>query len=144
MAYGVVPLNPGSGGHSIAIDSIGGQDFERTKIAWGAQGTATEVDAPTPLPVRIGRELVGAFTSSTATADAVVLAANSARMSASFFNDADQDFLLAEGFVATTSNFTVRIPAKGLYETTFEGVIHGFFAAAIGGSSLKITEKTPS
>lgn len=44
-------LNPGSGGDVIASDDIGGVKYQRVKINYGADGSATDVSPTTPLPV---------------------------------------------------------------------------------------------
>lgn len=51
MAYGTVAVTPGVGA-GIAVDAIGGSQFQRIKASWGPQGTINEIDTPTPLPVQ--------------------------------------------------------------------------------------------
>ncbi len=46
-----VTLNPGAAGDLIAADDINGVKFQRVKIAHGADGSATDTSATTPLPV---------------------------------------------------------------------------------------------
>ena len=43
-------LNTGSGGDVVATDDIGGVKHQRVKIEYGADGSATDVSASTPLP----------------------------------------------------------------------------------------------
>lgn len=45
-------LNPGSGGDVIALDDIGGVKYQRVKVNYGADGTATDVSTTNPLPVK--------------------------------------------------------------------------------------------
>jgi len=45
-------LNTGSGGDTIATDDIGGVKHQRVKVEYGADGSATDVSATNPLPVR--------------------------------------------------------------------------------------------
>lgn len=45
--------NPGSGGAVFASDDVGGVQWPRVKIAFGADGTATEVQTSDPLPVSV-------------------------------------------------------------------------------------------
>lgn len=61
MAYGTVAVTPGVGA-GIAVDAIGGSQFQRVKLGWGPQGTLNEVDTPTPLPMvpYVGATAVGA------------------------------------------------------------------------------------
>ena len=44
-------LNTGSGGDTIASDDIGGVKHQRVKVQHGADGSATDVSAASPLPV---------------------------------------------------------------------------------------------
>lgn len=46
-----VPLNPGSGPVEIAVDRIGGEDFEVVKQAYGDEGSVILVSPTNPLPV---------------------------------------------------------------------------------------------
>ena len=56
MADNVI-LNPGANGDTIAADDINGIKHQRFKIEFGPDGTATEVDTPTPLPVTVVNDL---------------------------------------------------------------------------------------
>lgn len=51
MSLTSVELNPGTGGATIGVDDIGGVKYEVVKIAYGAAGAMTPVDASHPLPV---------------------------------------------------------------------------------------------
>jgi len=44
-------LNTMSGGDTISTDDIGGIKVQRMKVQYGSDGTATDVDTTTPLPV---------------------------------------------------------------------------------------------
>lgn len=45
-------LNAGSGGDTYSSDDIGGSvKVQNVKVSWGAHGTKTYVDTPTPMPV---------------------------------------------------------------------------------------------
>ncbi len=50
MADNVV-ANAGSGGSTFATDDIAGVHYPRSKMVWGADGTATDASAAAPLPV---------------------------------------------------------------------------------------------
>ncbi len=43
-------LNAGSGGDVIATDDIGGVKYQRVKVTFGADGSATDVSSAAPLP----------------------------------------------------------------------------------------------
>jgi len=53
MADNVV-MDPGAGGETLASDDIGGIQYPRTKVVWGADGTANDADAASgkALPVQ--------------------------------------------------------------------------------------------
>lgn len=46
-----IELNAGSGGAILATDDILGVHYQRVKVTWGADGTATDTSAANPLPV---------------------------------------------------------------------------------------------
>lgn len=46
-----VTLNAGSGGVALAADDISSVWYQRVKVTWGTDGTATDTDASNPLPV---------------------------------------------------------------------------------------------
>jgi hypothetical protein len=48
-----VQANPGSGGALLATDDIAGVHYPRSKMVWGGDGVATDVDTGTPLPVAV-------------------------------------------------------------------------------------------
>lgn len=45
--------NPGSGGSTFASDDIGSVQYPRVKVTWGADGTANDANATTPIPVQL-------------------------------------------------------------------------------------------
>lgn len=50
MAYDGINITEGAG-EVVASDLIAAKQYQRVKVAWGAEGTATEIAAATPLPV---------------------------------------------------------------------------------------------
>lgn len=52
MADDVV-LNPGTGGDVVAADEISGKKYQRVKLQYGPNGTATPVSTTAPLPVTV-------------------------------------------------------------------------------------------
>ncbi len=75
-----VTLNPGTGGAVVATDDIGGVQFQRVKLTWGADGVADDVSAASPLPVAISSVPLpaGAATETTLAALQTLLATLSA------------------------------------------------------------------
>lgn len=47
-----VTANPGSGGPVFATDDIGGVNYPRSKVVFGADGSATDVSVADPLPTQ--------------------------------------------------------------------------------------------
>jgi hypothetical protein len=47
-----VTANPGSGGPVFATDDIGGVNYPRSKVVFGADGSATDVSVVDPLPTQ--------------------------------------------------------------------------------------------
>lgn len=64
-------LNAASGGDTIATDDIAGVKHQRVKIQYGADGSATDVSAASPLPVDVKTSVLptGAATSAAQLAD---------------------------------------------------------------------------
>jgi hypothetical protein len=73
--------NPGSGGNTFASDDIGSVHYPRHKIAWGADGSATDASVAAPLPVQSVQE------TSSMTASGTLLTPKFAVISASASGD---------------------------------------------------------
>ena len=54
-----VDITPGSGA-TVATDDVGGVQYQRVKVAHGADGSATDTSATNPLPTVVSGELVEA------------------------------------------------------------------------------------
>ena len=69
-----------------------------------------------------------------------LLAANVNRKMAAFFNDSTANLFLAFAATATTSAFTVKIPAAGYFEmfSDYTGAVSGIWDSANG--AVRITE----
>ena len=80
--------------------------------------------------------------SSSAT-NVTILAANSARLLAMVQNDSTQILYLKFGATASTSSYTVQMPANSYYEIPYPytGIIDGIWASANGNA--RVTELTP-
>ena len=80
--------------------------------------------------------------SSSAT-NVTLLAANTARKGAYFYNDSTQILYLKLGATATTSSYTVEMGPEDFYELPnpiYVGIIDGIWASANG--ALRVTEIT--
>jgi hypothetical protein len=64
MSYATVGYTPGSG-ENVAIDTIAGAAFQRLKVSYGAEGSATDVDTTNRFPVDVpdGLAVSGSVTS---------------------------------------------------------------------------------
>jgi hypothetical protein len=79
-----------------------------------------------------------------AAVDTSLLALSTSRYGATVFNDTDKTLYLALGTVAaSTSSYTVQVPAGGYYEVPFGycGAVRGIWATAPTGNAV-ITELT--
>ncbi len=96
----------------------------------------------------IGDRLTKTTTSSVSSVAAnastvTLLSAESDRLSFSCYNDSSSSLYLKYGATASTTSFTVKIPANGFYEApspVYVGVIDGIWDTAIG--SARLTELT--
>ena len=61
-------LNAGTGGDVIATDDIGGVKYQRVKVTYGADGSATDASTTNPLPVTVGGSGSGTLGALNATA----------------------------------------------------------------------------
>ena len=69
-----------------------------------------------------------------------LLASNTARKKAKFYNDSSAILYLKEGTTASTTSFTTKLFPEGYYETTYSGAIDGIWSSATG--AVRITELT--
>lgn len=81
---------------------------------------------------------------SAATSSTALLAATAGRKQAMFFNDSTAILYLKMGTTASTTSYTVQIPAGGYYElpspSVYTGIIQGIWSAVNG--AVRITELT--
>lgn len=103
-----ITLNPGSGGATLATDTVSGTQYEIVKIGFSVAGTApTQVSATNPLPVAIQPTgitptdhadvtVAATFTDST-------IAANASRKSVTVFN-----------LSSSTGSIRLRLHASGV------------------------------
>jgi hypothetical protein len=78
-------------------------------------------------------------------ADVLLLAENTQRLGATFFNDATVTLYLLLGTSASsTTNYTVQVLAKGYYEVPYgyTGQVRGIWASA-GSGAARVDELTP-
>jgi hypothetical protein len=69
-----------------------------------------------------------------------LLASNSSRKKAKFYNDSSAILYLKEGATASSTSFTIKLFPEGFYETEYTGAIDGIWASAVG--AVRITEMT--
>lgn len=137
-------INPGSGGDVIATDDLSGVKYQRVKVNYGADGVANDVTPTVGLPVAQQQSATGTLSSvaGTTSASTQLLASNTSRKGACFFNDSAAVLYLGLNATVTTTSHTVQIPAGGYYElpgsSVYTGVIAGVWASATG--NVRITE----
>lgn len=139
-AGGVASVQGVSGG--TALNSQG------TGVAGTPAGGVLTVQgdpAGTPIPVTTTETPSTTATRTSPTVTNVVstvLAANTARLGATFFSDGTGNVYLALGAAATTTDFTVRLTQNDYYEVPadYNGIITAIRSA--GSSTLRVTELT--
>ncbi len=99
-------------------------------------------DSGNPIPVRAAGAATIANSSVASSASSVtVLASNANRRGATIFNDSTQVLYLSlAGGTASTTNYSVQIPAGGYYEVPFNitTILTGIWASANGNA--RVTE----
>jgi hypothetical protein len=89
--------------------------------------------------VSVSRVTVATISSvSSTTGSTALLAANNDRKAAYFFNDSTSALFLKFGATASSTSFTVKIPAASYYEIptqpVYTGVVHGIWVASNGNA----------
>src|SRR4051812_46208755 len=84
-----VAITPGAG-TSIATDDIGGVQYQRVKVTFGADGTASDVSSGSPLPVsgtfwQTTQPVSGTFWQATQPISGAVSVSGSVAVTGSFF-----------------------------------------------------------
>jgi hypothetical protein len=95
------------------------------------------------IPVTTDTSTTSAITSVAASITTVtLLALNTLRKGATFYNDSSSFLYLKLGATASTTSFTVKIAPSGYYEvpSSYTGVIDGIWVSAVG--SARITQLT--
>lgn len=132
-----VPITAGSG-TIIASDDIGSVQFQRVKVTWGVDGTATDASAAAPLPTVVVATAVtsnGPTSVTAAATDTLILAANTARRGCAIRNESTAVLKVSLGTnAASATAYTAEVAAQGYYETPFgySGQIRGIWSAANG------------
>jgi hypothetical protein len=115
--------------------AVSGVKVQRVKVQYGSDSDARDVDATHGLPVTAipNTSATGAASAPTITAaSTAALASNASRKGAAFYNDANVDVLLALGFTASVTAYTVRLLVGGYYEVPalFTGAVNMLGVAA--------------
>ncbi len=137
-----IAITPGSGA-TIATDDVGGVQYQRVKVAHGADGSATDVSSAAPLPTVQQADTPSVTSVSAATSATTILAAAAGRRGASVYNDSTAVLYLKMGTAASTTSFTVKMGPAQLYEfplPVYTGQVTGIWAAANGAA--RVTELT--
>jgi hypothetical protein len=155
MADSSVAITPGVGAPIRVLTGLGtgSADQQVISIADSAGNLLGTSGAPLPVSIPasvlvIGKVLPAPSTTGTnssvagtTSASTTLLASNASRLGASVFNDSTAVLYLSLGATATTTNYTVQVPAGGYYEFTnpgviYTGIITGTWAAANGNARL--------
>lgn len=133
---------PGSGA-TVAADDIGGVHHQLIKVEYGAADSATQVSETAPLPVQTGRIATATLSNVAFSASSVsLLASNTSRRGAVFYNDVDRACYIKFGATASSTSFTVKVQPNGYFtmdNPIYTGAIDGIWDSG-GTGSMRITE----
>jgi len=141
-----ITINLPGGAKVVATEDIGGGvQSQRVKLITGAlHADGGDVSASNPLPQQELRPASSSVTSVASSAvNQLLLALNTSRKGATFYNDSTSILFLKLGTTASSSSYTTQVGASGYYEVPFPcytGQIDGIWASANG--NLRITELT--
>lgn len=129
-----------TGSSNVAVSIAIGSCKEGESSSFGGSSTVTFSSSSSPITASTAT--LSSVTSSASTG--VVLAANTSRKNATFFNESTAILYLAFAATATTTAYTVQIAASGYYElpigSVYTGVISGIWSSANG--ACRVTELT--
>lgn len=127
---------PQNGVANIATDDLatinGGAvgtavEVQRVKVGYGSDGDFRDADLTHGIPVQSQQATTGAITTPagvTGTTSFVALASNTARRTASFYNDTNVDILLALAATSSTTSYSVRVKPGGYYELPGQNLVY--------------------
>ena len=144
MADSAVAVTPGSGANVDTRTQTGGDHRQVVVVGDETAATCAPVDAG-GVHTRPGKTTTAATTRvAGAVTSTQLLAANAARITASFYNDSSADLYLKYGTAASATSKKLRIPPAGYWEmpagNVYTGVVHGLWTAATG--AVDIVEET--
>lgn len=143
MADSNVPITAGTG---TLVDTRTVSSEHRQVVCIGDESAATVAEvAGNALAVRPMRSTTGTITSVAASVSSVtLLASNTSRLKATFFNDSAATLYLALASSASTTSFTVKMGPDSYYElpndVLYTAIVTGIWSAT--GGSCRITELT--
>lgn len=130
---------PGTG-TIVAADDVGGVLFQQIKLAYGADGAATAVEATAPLPVAMGGAANAALTAVPASITSVqLLAPRAGRKGAVIVNDGNATMYLAYADTASAAAYTYKMPPNAVFEMPqpiWAGAISAIWASASGNAVI--------
>lgn len=120
-------------------------DSDTSALAGTVSGSEVQVDVVSSAPSNEAKSGTATLSSVAGSASSqTLLAANAARLNASFYNDSTAILYLKFGTTASSTSFTVKIQPEGYYELTrpniYTGRIDGIWASAAGAA--RVTEMT--
>jgi hypothetical protein len=127
------------------LTAFNAEDFaSQTTLAALLIELQAKADLTETQPVSIDKATTGTLSSvNDGTSDVQLLASNTSRVSAKFFNESTSILYLAEGSAVSTTSYTVQIPAGGFYVTEdYNGEIRGIWSADTASGAVRITELT--
>lgn len=137
-----LPVNVDASGNLITTPLASGTSaVNLTEV----NGSAVSATNPVPVQPNSIKSTTSTLTSVTGViTSAVLLAANSGRLAAYFYNDSTSILYLAFAATASTTAYTVQVASQGFFEMptspVYTGTISGIWASANGAA--RVTELT--
>lgn len=137
-----LPINVDANGNLIVTSGGGSAAPDNVNIVQ-VNGSPISASNPVPVAPNVTTSSTSTLTSVASSATTVsLLASNTSRKGAYFYNDSTAILYLAFAATSSTTAYTLQIPANGFYEMppipVYTGAIAGIWSAANGNA--RITE----
>lgn len=145
MADSSVAITAGSGTPIRVLTALGSGSADQQVVTLADSAGNLLGASSAPFPVALVPSTTGTITSPALSLSSfTVLASNTARDGATIFNDSVNVVYLAFAATASTTAYTVQIPAGGYYELpsgfNYTGILTGI--ALVASGNCRVTEMT--
>lgn len=139
-----VTLNTMSGGDVVAADDIGSVKYQRVKITWGPDGTATDVSSAAPIPVTAATpSTLGSGSATVATAGTAVQLPNQAAAGVTIRANTANTGTIYLGASAVTSSNGFPLAAGEAVSLDVANLNTVYVNATVNGEGIRFVWVTP-